>query len=90
MTNDEMMKRLFIRLMSRAGVISVPVASLAGEAEGESMACLTRGVTVTRVATEAVFRFLTGVGSWLIDSHPPTWFLGATYGSISCCCLESA
>jgi hypothetical protein len=83
-------KELVAITIHRTSVMSVPVASLAVEADGESMACLTRGMTVTRVATVAVFRFLTGVWSWLIDSHPPTWFLGATYGSVSCCCLESA
>jgi solute:Na+ symporter, SSS family len=51
-----------------------PVAGLAGEAEGESTGRLVRGLAVTAAAALSVFSLLTGVGSWLIDSPPPTWF----------------
>jgi solute:Na+ symporter, SSS family len=51
-----------------------PVARLAGEAEGASVRRLIRGATLTGVAAVSFFSVLTGVGSWLIESPPPTWF----------------
>jgi solute:Na+ symporter, SSS family len=51
-----------------------PVAASVGEAEGACRARLVRGVTLTGVAALSVLSVLTGMGSWLIESPPPTWF----------------
>lgn len=51
-----------------------PVATVAGVSARESMSRFLQGAGITVVAALSVFSLLTGIGSWLIDSPPPTWF----------------
>jgi Na+/proline symporter len=50
-----------------------PVARLVGDRGRESIDRLVHGFAITVTGAVSVFSLLTGLGSWLIDSPPPTW-----------------
>lgn len=51
-----------------------PVAKACGDAPSESKTRLQRGVGAMVLCAFSVFCLLTGIGSWVAASPPPTWF----------------
>ncbi len=51
-----------------------PVAEAAGEDARHARLALRRGVTATLLCAVSVFGLLVGLGSWLLQATPPTWF----------------
>lgn len=51
-----------------------PVAVAAGEDARHARLALRRGVAATLLCAVSVFGLLLGLGSWMLEATPPTWF----------------
>ncbi|MFQ5935031.1 MAG: sodium:solute symporter family protein [Acidiferrobacterales bacterium] len=51
-----------------------PIAALVGENGAEPVRRLHRGLAATLTAGFSILWILTGLGSWIAESPPPTWF----------------